>query len=99
MEIKIASLNLCLGLQSKKNLVKETILHDKIDILCMQETEININLDHNLLSFPGYSIEVEKNSQNATVAFYINNSINYSLAPFFLCRYKHNIKINFSHVP
>ena len=43
----------------------------------MQETEINTNLDHNLLSFPGYSIEVEQNTQNARVAFYISNSITY----------------------
>ena len=49
MEIKIATLNLCLGLQNKKNLIKETILNEKINILCMQETEINKNLDHNLL--------------------------------------------------
>ena len=27
----------------------------------MQETEINPNLDHNLLSFPGYGVEVESN--------------------------------------
>ena len=39
----------------------------------MQETEINANLDHNLLSFPGYSIEVEQNTQNARVAFYFND--------------------------
>ena len=41
MEIKIGTLNLCLGLQSKKELVKQTILLEKIDILCMQETELN----------------------------------------------------------
>ena len=31
----------CLGLQNKKNLIKETILNEKINLLCMQETEIN----------------------------------------------------------
>ena len=40
----------------KKNLVKETILYEKIDILCLQETEINKNLNHDLLSFPGFGI-------------------------------------------
>ena len=44
------------------NLIKETILPEKIDILCMQETEINKNLDHNLLSFPGFTIETENNT-------------------------------------
>ena len=40
MDIKVATLNLCLGLQAKKNIVKETIINEKIDILSMQETEI-----------------------------------------------------------
>ena len=77
MDIEISTLNLCLGLQAKKNLVKGTILSKNIDILCMQESEINVNLDHNLLSFPGYLIETESNSQSSRVAFYINKQINY----------------------
>ena len=59
MEFKIATINLCLGLNSKKNLIKETIHFDKIYLFCMQETEIIKNLNHDLLSFPGYSIEME----------------------------------------
>ena len=43
----------------------------------MQETEINPNLNHNLLSFPGYVIETETNSECARVAFYISTRINY----------------------
>ena len=62
-------LNLCLGLQSRKNLVKETILYEKIDILRLQETEINKNLDHNLLSFPSFGIESENNTDMARVTF------------------------------
>ena len=76
-EIKISSLNLCLGLQAKKNIVKQTVLHEEIDIMSYQETEINFNLDHKLLSFPGFSIETENNSQISRVAFYINNRIRY----------------------
>ena len=45
MDIKIGTLNLSQGLQLKNNIVKETIMFNKIDILCMQETEINPNLD------------------------------------------------------
>ena len=60
------------------NLVKETILSENIDILCMQEAEISFNLDHNLLSFPGYLIETESNSQSSRVAFYVNKRINYN---------------------
>ena len=58
-QIKLATLNLCQGLQSKKYLIKETILNDQIDVLFMQETEIKSNLNHQLLSFPGYNIEAE----------------------------------------
>ena len=67
MDIKVATFNFCLRLQAKKNLFKETILYENIDILCMQGTEINKNFDHNLLSFPNYSIETE--------CWYLNNKI------------------------
>ena len=43
----------------------------------MQETEINANLDHNLLSFPGYNIETENNSINSRTAIYISSKIYY----------------------
>ena len=49
----------------------------KILRMCMQETEINFNLDHKLLSFPGFSIETENNSQISRVAFYIVVSIEF----------------------
>ena len=78
MKIKIATLNLCNGLQQKKNLVKELITHEQIDILCMQETQINYNIDHSLLSFPGYIIETEKNSLTSRSGMYINNRVMYT---------------------
>ena len=76
MKIKIGTLNLCLGLQAKKELVKQTILFEEIDVLCMQETESNKNLDHNLLSFPGFTIETEKNTMNSKVGIFISSKIN-----------------------
>ena len=54
MQTKIGSLNLCLGLSNKKDLIKNIIKDEKIDILCLQETELEINFDHNLMSFSGY---------------------------------------------
>ena len=77
MEIKIGSLNLCLGLQAKKELVKQTILCEKIDILCKQETELNKNLDHNLLSFPEFAIETENNTLKSRVGIYVSSRIDY----------------------
>ena len=77
MEFKIPTLNLSLGIKNKKNFIKEMIISEKINILCMQETEININLDHNLLSIPGFSNETEKNSAVSRVAIYIENTGDY----------------------
>jgi exonuclease III len=68
---KIGSLNLYLGLKNKKDLVKHIIIENNIDILCMQETEIEINLDHNLMGFPGHNYESEINKTNPRVGFLI----------------------------
>ena len=43
----------------------------------MQETEINKNLDHNLLSFPGGVVETEGNSECSRVAIYIGVKVDY----------------------
>ena len=51
----MASLNLCLGLQFKKSLVKKLINENEIDVLFMQETEIKNNSNHNELSINGYN--------------------------------------------
>jgi exonuclease III len=57
--------------------VKQLILDNKIDILCLQETELECNLDHNLMSFNKYSYESEDNSIKSRVGCYINYSIDY----------------------
>ena len=44
----------------------------------MQETQINFNIDHSLLSFPGYIIETEKNSLTSRTGMYINNKVMYT---------------------
>jgi exonuclease III len=67
MAFKVASLNLCLGIPNKKNIVTKMITEENIDVLCMQETNVEINLDHELLSFPGYNYENETNSIKARV--------------------------------
>ena len=43
----------------------------------MQETKINPNVDHNLLSFPGFSVEVETNSENSRAAIHVSSNIDY----------------------
>ena len=77
MEIKIGSLNLCLGLTNKKESIKQTIEREKIDILCLQETELNNQIDHNLLSFPGFVYETEKASNKSRVGIYVNTCVKF----------------------
>jgi hypothetical protein len=45
MVLKISTLNLCLGLPNKKNLVKTMLLKEKINVLCLQDTELTHNLE------------------------------------------------------
>ncbi len=75
--IKIATWNVCLGLASKKELVKDYIIENNITVCCLQETELNPNLNENLLTFPGYSLEVERNDFKRRVAMYVNNRLEY----------------------
>ena len=59
--LKIATLNLCLGLKFKKDQVKNILMENNIDILVMQEIEIEPNFNCELLSIPGYRFESENN--------------------------------------
>ncbi len=77
MQTKIGSLNLCLGLSNKKDLIKNIIKDEKIDILCLQETELEINFDHNLMSFSGYFYESETNDFRSRVGCYVKSDISY----------------------
>ena len=76
-KIKIATLNLCLGLKNKKDEVKRLIKENEIDILCLQETEIISNYPVQLLSFGGFNYESESNNVKSRCGIYISNEINY----------------------
>jgi endonuclease/exonuclease/phosphatase family metal-dependent hydrolase len=77
MQTKIGTLNLCLGLSNKKDLVKKMIIDEKIDILCLQETELEINVDQNLMSFNGFFYESENNNVRSRVGCYVNTNLSY----------------------
>jgi hypothetical protein len=78
MQLKFATLNQCLGLTNKKESVKNLILQENIDLLCLQETEIEINVDHALLSFPRFNYKSEINYKHPRVDCYINSNISYT---------------------
>ena len=66
-EIKIATWNLCLGLPNKKDYVAEIMKEKKIDICCMQETDVKNEIDINLLTFRGYTLYLEKTQSRQDV--------------------------------
>ena len=78
MNFKIATLNLCLGLPNKKEHVKQLINEESIDILCLQETELEVNLDHNLLGLPDFNYESEQNDRQARVGCYVKSNVVYN---------------------
>ena len=77
MAIKIATLNLCLGLKNKKLLVKKLLEENDIDILCMQETEVKKDIDHKELNISKFLLELESNTKKSRVGVYISKTINY----------------------
>ena len=68
-ELKIGTWNLCLGLPNKKDIVKNYIITEDIDVCCLQETEIPKDYPNALLSFSDYKIEIESNLQKKEQQF------------------------------
>ena len=75
---KIGTLNLCLGLINKKLLVKNLIITENIDILCMQEIDVKNDYNIRLLTLPGMNLEIEDNTVKARTGIYITSKINYT---------------------
>ena len=68
--LKIATWNLCLGLRNKRDYVSKMINEHKLDIVCLQETDIEQNYPLNILSFKGYDFLTENNSNKARAGIY-----------------------------
>ena len=76
MELKISTLNVCLGLMNKLVLVKQVLMENNIDILCLQEVEIPANVASKNLCISGFNIELEKNSEKSRTCVYISTKVN-----------------------
>ena len=76
--IKVATLNLCLGLKYKKEVLNRMIIENRIDILCFQEAEIESDFNNDLLNIPGYCLELERNTMKARTGIYISNELCYT---------------------
>jgi exonuclease III len=66
-----------LGPRKQERTSQKYVYDYNLDICCLQETEIDIFLNAELLSFPGYAIEVENNDIKRRVAIYVSNRIKY----------------------
>jgi hypothetical protein len=53
------------------------IIDSELDILCLPETELDVNIDHELLSFQLFNYESEVNSIKSRVGIYVRQKINY----------------------
>ena len=62
MSIKIATLNLCLGLKNKREELKRLLNNIGIDIMCLQETKIESEFTREILNIRNYRLELENNS-------------------------------------
>ena len=67
--IKIGSLNLCLGLPNKRDMVVEMLKLNELSICCLQETEIPDNYPENILNCGGFNLELEINGGKRELVF------------------------------
>ena len=75
--INVCTWNLCLGLQHKLNYVKEILIKEDVDILCLQETEIENGFDISTLNIKGYELETDSSNTIIRTALYVKSTLNY----------------------
>ena len=68
-ECKIATLNLCLGLSNKKDLVCDYLAVNEVGIRCLQETDIPMNFPEDILNCNNYVLELEQNTERKELVF------------------------------
>ena len=76
-QLTIATWNLCLGLPNKKDIVVDILSLKKINICCLQETEIPSGFPETILNCSGFTIELEMNSEKKRAGIYISTEVNY----------------------
>ena len=76
--IKIGSLNLCLGLPNKRDMVVEMLKLNELSICCLQETEIPDNYPENIQNCGGFNLELEINGGKKRAGIYVRNDLKYT---------------------
>ena len=75
--INVCTWNLCLGLQYKIDYVKEILFNEDIDILCLQETEVDVDSSLEFLKINGYELETDMSTNTIRSMVYIKNQLIY----------------------
>ena len=78
MDLKIATVNLCLGLKNKRVEVERLLVENEIKIIFLQEVEIETGVDPKILKFKNFQFEFETNSEKSRTGMYICNTVYYS---------------------
>jgi len=77
--VKICTWNVCLGARCKISIIKELLVKNHIDILCLQEVEITNDEEINAYEVENYSLEIETVSEpfKKRTLMYIHNAVSY----------------------
>jgi exonuclease III len=77
--MKICTWNVCLGARCKISIIKELLVKNQIDILCLQEVEIMNEEDTDAYEMENYSLEIETVSTpfKKRTLMYIHNTVAY----------------------
>ena len=76
-KLVVCSWNVCLGAKTKLHLIKEQLYKEKIDILCIQEAEVEIDEDEKDYAIDGYQMELENSTSKRRTLVYIDKNVNY----------------------
>jgi len=76
-KLVVCSWNVCLGAKTKLHLIKEQLYKEKIDILCIQEAEMEIDEDEKDYAIDGYQMELENSTSKRRTLVYIDKNVNY----------------------
>ena len=77
MNLNISTLNLCLGLPNKKDIVTDLLQRNNITVCCLQETEVPQNFPEKVLDCGGFTFELEINSDKKRAGIYLRNNVKY----------------------
>jgi len=79
INIKICNFNVCLGLRCKINLINDFLNKNQIDVLCLQETEIDLEEDLSNNEIPVKVTECEETQENQKLQtlMYVKANLNH----------------------